>query len=168
MRRLDRRSRAASNCRTGPRSIGHNKSKIPSTLNQGAVSIEERLRIVACPVVAFVDSHGNHRHSGALVGFANCVGRIGWHGYGLVEQFRMLLARSDFVRCLNRRKNRDSVSGKVSASLLPISAAASALLLAPFRRLGCRGGIMVVQFYCRFDMFGELHGTIAIGGETSE
>jgi hypothetical protein len=41
--------------------------------------------------------------------------------------------------------------------------------LASLRRFGCRRGIvMMLQFYCRFDMLGELHGTIAVGGETSE
>jgi hypothetical protein len=57
----------------------------------------------------------------------------------------------------------------VGVSLLPIYAAASALLSAPLRRLSRRRGIvMMLQFYCRFDMLGELRGTIAIGGETSE
>ena len=61
------------------------RRNLATTLNQGAVSIEEQLRIVDCPAVAFVDSDGHH-HSGLLAGFANCVGSGGWHGYGLVKQ----------------------------------------------------------------------------------
>jgi hypothetical protein len=126
----------------------------------------EQLRIVGCPAVAFVDSDGHH-HSGVLVGFANCVDRSGWHGYGLVKQFKMFVADSDFVRCLDEGKIGIASPGRWAA--LPICAAASALLFAPLRRLGCRRGIlMMLQFYRRFDMFGELHGTIAIGGETCE
>lgn len=75
----------------------------PSTLNQGAVSIEEQLGIVKRADVPLVDAN-RHHHPDLPAGFANGLGGGRWYRHRLMQQPFIFYAYPYFVRRLDKGK----------------------------------------------------------------
>ena len=78
---------------------------LAAPLDQGAVGIEEKLRVVEGSAVTFVDADG-HDDSRLFAGFADGIGGRRRHRHRLIEQLEVLTSANDLVGGLDERKVR--------------------------------------------------------------
>jgi hypothetical protein len=78
---------------------------LAASLDQGAVGIEEQLRVVKSAAVTFVDADGHH-NSRLFARLADGVGGRRRHRHRLIEQLEVLTSGNDLVGGLDERKVR--------------------------------------------------------------